>query len=149
MLHFLSTSVFCRFFLKTTKKRSVSRHQRTRNDHSTESAEDYVEAIAEIIGEQGQCRVEDLRKHFSVSHVTVSRLLQRLHREGLVIKEAYRPVTLTPQGARLATASRKRHQIVFDFLVKLDVSRATAEIDSEGIEHHVSRETLEAMKRFG
>ena len=130
------------------KKKTAARHLRTRNDHSTESAEDYVEAIAEIVSEQGRCRVEDLRKHFSVSHVTVSRILQRLQREGLVNKEAYRPVTLTPRGQRLATTSHRRHQIVLNFLIKLGVPRATAEIDAEGIEHHVSKETLAAMKRF-
>ena len=134
--------------LKSTNNKTAAGHLRTRNDHATELAEDYVEAIAEIVEEQGCCRVEDLRKHFSVSHVTVSRILQRLNREGLVDKQAYQPVTLTRQGRRLANASRKRHQIVLDFLIKLGVSPATAEIDAEGIEHHVSKETLAAMKRF-
>jgi len=135
--------------LTPTKKKTAARHLRTRNDHSTESAEDYVEAIAEIVEEKGSCRVEDLRKHFSVSHVTVSRILQRLQREGLVEKEAYRPVSLTTLGQRLATSSRKRHQIVLQFLIELGVSPKTAEIDAEGIEHHVSKETLAVMKRFG
>ena len=129
-------------------KPPAARHQRTRSDHSTESAEDYVEAIAEIIAQQNTCRVEDLRKHFSVSHVTVSRILQRLQREGLVKKEAYRPVTLTPKGQRLAKTSRERHEIVLQFLIKLGVSPRTAEIDAEGIEHHVSKETLALMKKF-
>jgi DtxR family manganese transport transcriptional regulator len=129
-------------------KQPAARHQRTRHDHSTEAAEDYVEAIAEIVAEQGECRVEDLRKHFSVSHVTVSRILQRLLREGLVQKKPYRPVSLTAKGQRLATSSRKRHEIVLQFLIKLGVSTRTAEIDAEGIEHHVSKETLTLMKKF-
>lgn len=123
-------------------------HRRTRTDHATESAEDYVEAIDEIIAERGACRVDDLRKYFSVSHVTVSRILQRLDREGLVKKEAYRPVTLTANGKKLATSSRKRHQTVIAFLIKLGVSQNNAELDAEGIEHHVSNETLRVMKRF-
>jgi DtxR family manganese transport transcriptional regulator len=130
------------------RRPETARHRRTRTDHSTEAAEDYVEAIAEIINAQGKCRVEDLRKHFSVSHVTVSRILQRLDREGLVCKEAYRPVTLTKKGQKLADSSRERHQAVIGFLVKLGVSRKNAEIDAEGIEHHVSRETLDVMRRF-
>jgi DtxR family manganese transport transcriptional regulator len=134
--------------LKTSKKKAAQRHLRTRNDHSTELAEDYVEAIAEIVAERGSCRVEDLRKHFSVSHVTVSRILQRLQREGLVHKEAYQPVTLTSRGQRLACDSHARHQVVLQFLVKLGVPSATAAIDAEGIEHHVSKETLAAMQRF-
>lgn len=125
-----------------------ARHQRTRDDHATESAEDYVEAIDDIINEQGVCRVEDLRKHFSVSHVTVSRILSRLDRDGWVSKEAYRPVTLTAKGKRLAKQSRTRHQTVLEFLMRLGVSRKTAEIDAEGMEHHVSDETLAIMKKF-
>lgn len=134
--------------LNKTNQDDGARHRRTRDDHATESAEDYVEAIDDIINENGSCRVEDLRKHFSVSHVTVSRILSRLDRDGWVKKEAYRPVTLTPKGKRLANKSRERHQIVLDFLMRLGVSRETAEIDAEGIEHHVSAETLEVMKKF-
>ena len=123
-------------------------HQRTRSDHATEAAEDYVEAIDEIISAKGECRVDDLRKHFSVSHVTVSRTLSRLDRDGYVKKEAYRPVTLTKKGKRLAEQSRARHQIVLAFLKVLGVSEAIAELDAEGIEHHVSEETLKIMQRF-
>jgi DtxR family manganese transport transcriptional regulator len=132
----------------TAKKQEGARHRRTRTDHSTELAEDYVEAIDEIIAAQGRCRVEDLRKHFSVTHVTVSRVLQRLDRDGLVRKEAYRPVTLTKKGKKLADSSRKRHHLVIAFLVKLGVTPKNAEIDAEGIEHHVSKETLEVMQQF-
>ena len=132
----------------SSDKQASAAHRRTRNDHASESAEDYVEAIDDILSEQGTCRVEDLRKWFSVSHVTVSRILGRLQREGLVNKEAYRPVTLTRKGKLLADKSRERHQIVLNFLIQLGVSRKVAEIDAEGIEHHVSKETLELMKRF-
>ena len=45
-------------------------HQRTRRDHSTETAEDYVEAVAEIIAERVSCRLVDLAEYFGVSHVT-------------------------------------------------------------------------------
>ena len=45
-------------------------------------------------------------------------------------------------------SSRKRHQLVIAFLIKLGVSQKAAEIDAEGIEHHVSKETLEVMQRF-
>ena len=116
----------------TAKKQEGARHRRTRTDHSTELAEDYVEAIDEIIAAQGRCRVEDLRKHFSVTHVTVSRVLQRLDRDGLVRKEAYRPVTLTKKGKKLAESSRKRHHLVIAFLVKLGVTPKNAEIILRG-----------------
>lgn len=117
-------------------------HRRTRRDHATETAEDYVEAIDDLLREQGSCRVVDLAKRFAVSHVTVTRIVARLQEEGLLLTEPYRPVTLTPKGKRLANKSRKRHEIVFAFLRAIGVDAATAAIDAEGIEHHVSPATL-------
>ena len=121
---------------------------RTRHDHASETAEDYVEAIAEIIDRQEVCRGAALAKHFGVSHVTVTKTVNRLKREGLVAAEPYGPIQLTPQGKRLAKSSRRRHEIVFSFLKSLGVSDAVALADSEGIEHHVSAETLKAFQHF-
>lgn len=125
-----------------------NQHQRTRRDHASETAEDYVEAIAAIQSQRGVCRITDLAKHFVVSHVTVSKILARLEREGLVETIPYSPVNLTASGERLAIASRSRHEIVVAFLLALGVPLETAEIDAEGIEHHVSQETLTRMKQF-
>ena len=123
-------------------------HQRTRDDHASEVAEDYVEAIAETLSSNGVCRSIDLVNHFAVTHATVNNTIARLQRDGLVVTEPYQPIELTAAGKRLATASRKRHEIVRSFLEAMGVSKETAEIDSEGIEHHVSRETLRAMQRI-
>ncbi len=122
-------------------------YQRIRSDHASEVAEDYVEAIADAISERGVCRAMDLVKHFAVTHATVNNTIGRLQRDGLVVTEPYQPIELTAAGKRLATQSRKRHEIVEGFLRRLGVSAATAATDSEGIEHHVSKETLNAMKR--
>ena len=123
-------------------------HRRTRNDHATETAEDYVEAVADIIDAKESCRVGDLAKRFAVSHVTVSRIIQRLQTEGLVNTQPYRPIQLTAKGKRLAIQSKLRHEIVHDFLLSIGVDETTAMIDSEGIEHHVSPKTLRAMQQF-
>ena len=122
--------------------------RRTRRDHASETAEDYVEAIADTISDKGTCRVTDLAKLFGVSHVTVTKTASRLQSEGLVDTEPYGPLRLTEKGVRLARASRQKHEIVLQFLMALGVSRSVAESDSEGIEHHVSDETLRAFKRF-
>ncbi len=87
-------------------------HRRTRRDHSTETAEDYVEAMAEIMERNGTCRVVDLAKHFGVSHVTVTRIVTRLQHEGLLIMEKYRPIEPTTKGCRLPKRSCQRHKIV-------------------------------------
>lgn len=123
-------------------------HRRVRSDHSTELAEDYVEAIADILAKQDCCRAVDLAQQFQVSHVTVNRTIGRLERDGFVKTQPYAPIELTAAGRRLADRSRKRHEIVRGFLLALGVGEATAEIDSEGIEHHVSPETLRAMQKF-
>lgn len=126
----------------------ADRHRRTRRDHSAETAEDYVEAIAQLLAENGSCRVVDLARRFDVSHVTVTKIVARLQDSGLVISAPYKPVELTEAGERLAEKSRQRHEVVYEFLLALGVSKAVAATDSEGIEHHVSPETLKAMKSF-
>lgn len=126
---------------------STARYQKTRRDHASETAEDYVEAIADLIDETGTCRVTTLARRMGVSHVTTSRILGRLALEGLVETSPYRPVTLTTEGRRLARRSRQRHETVLAFLLSLGVPSETAERDAEGIEHHCSTATLRAMQR--
>jgi DtxR family manganese transport transcriptional regulator len=125
-----------------------TRHERTRRDHSMETAEDYVEAVAEIIEEVGACRVIDLARHFAVSHVTVSKTVTRLKTAGYLTSQPYGPIELTRNGKRLATESKKRHQTVLEFLLALGIRPAVAEVDAEGMEHHVSQETLKQFKKF-
>jgi DtxR family manganese transport transcriptional regulator len=127
---------------------TVNRFQRTRQDHSLETAEDYVELIARLIEERGAARGVDLAERLGVSPVTVGKTIKRLVREGFVKAEPYRNVFLTDKGRRLAESSRERHSIVLDFLVALGVPEKSAEADAEGIEHHVSKHTLEAMRRY-
>ena len=123
-------------------------HRRTRTDHATEMVEDYVEAIAEFVNRNGVCRPGDLVEFFQVTHATVNNTVGRLVRDGFVTREPYRPLKLTAKGKRLAARCLERHKIVKAFLLAMGVSEATAVADSEGIEHHVSTETLDAMKRI-
>ena len=129
------------------KARSVPFSQ-TRSRHASETAEDYVEAVLDLIEEKGECRVLDLARFFNVSHVTVSRIVKRLNDQDLLLTQPYKPIELTEKGSKLAKKSKKRHEIVLAFLIKLGVDKVNAEIDSEGIEHHVSSNTLDAMRRF-
>jgi DtxR family manganese transport transcriptional regulator len=141
----------------------TNRFERIRADHSRETAEDYVELVESLIAERGEARVVALAAGFGVSQVTVSKTLQRLQREhrvaagvleqrlqreGYVSFEKYRSIFLTPKGQELASYARNRHDIVYRFLRKLGVVADVAEADAEGIEHHVSSETLAAMEQF-
>lgn len=119
----------------------------TRRKHSRETAEDYVEAIAELTETVGEARAVDLAKRLGVSHVTVIRTVARLQRDGYAATRPYRAIFLTDKGARLAKASRERHELVVEFLRSLSIPEASVQEDAEGIEHHVSSETLQAFKR--
>jgi DtxR family manganese transport transcriptional regulator len=101
--------------------------------------------IAELIAKTGEARLVDLARGLRVTHVTANRTIKRLQRQGLVTTEPYRSIFLTPVGRRLAKESRERHDIVVRFLTALGVPASIAESDAEGIEHHVSRETLAAF----
>ncbi len=127
---------------------TAQRFQRTRDDHANELAEDYVELIDDLIRDNGEARAVDIAQHLGVTHVTVTNSITRLKRDGLVTSERYRSIFLTPAGKRLADKVRKRHQLVLDFLRALGVPKKHAETDAEGIEHHLSPATLDAMKRF-
>lgn len=127
---------------------SAHRFRRTRNDHAKETAEDYVELIAALIEELGEARAVDLAERLGVSHVTVTKTVQRLQREGYLTAKPYRSIFLTELGQDVARQARERHELVLAFLLKLGVPEEVAEIDAEGIEHHVSSETLACIRRF-
>ena len=110
--------------------------------------EDYVELIADLIAEGNEARQVDIAARLGVVQPTVAKMLKRLVKDGLVSQRPYRGVFLTEAGQDLAAQSRRRHETVESFLVALGISPATARVDAEGIEHHVSAETLEAFERF-
>ncbi|TMJ38996.1 MAG: transcriptional regulator MntR [Alphaproteobacteria bacterium] len=99
----------------------VESFRQTRHNRRTELVEDYVELIADLITDRGEARQVDM---------------------------PYRGVFLTEAGLSLAGKSRERHQIVENFLCALGISPETARVDAEGIEHHVSLETLNAFRDF-
>ncbi len=121
---------------------------KTRADHAIENAADYAELIQDLIDETGEARAVDLAIRLGVSHVTVSKTLQRLAREGLVSYRPYRSIFLTDEGRELAHATRERHRLVLGLLSALGVPPEIAEQDAEGMEHHASETTLKAIERF-
>ena len=121
---------------------SAAKFDRIRRAHQSEVAEDYVEMISDLIEETGEARTVDLAARFGVTSPTVNAIVRRLQRENLVDTRPYRSIFLTEAGKALAESSRARHQIVRDFLVIIGVPETIAEEDAEGVEHHVSEETL-------
>ena len=127
---------------------SADKFERIRREHQSEVAEDYVEMIAELIEETGEARAVDLAARFGVTSPTVNATIQRLQREGLVESKPYRSIFLTQVGTQLAMESRDKHRVVRDFLIAIGVNYDVAEQDAEGVEHHVSEETLSKFKEF-
>jgi DtxR family manganese transport transcriptional regulator len=122
--------------------------RRSRRDRAAETAQDYVEAIADLSVSLGEARVVDLARRLGVTHVTVNRTLARLRQAGYVNTKPYRAIFLTGAGRKLAAECKRRHETVVAFLQSLGISEKAAEMDAEGIEHHVSPETLAVFERL-
>jgi DtxR family transcriptional regulator, manganese transport regulator len=122
--------------------------RRTREAHRFEIMEDYAELIDDMIAAQGHAKQTDIANRLGVAQPTVAKMLKRLADEGVVAQQHYKGVVLTEKGRELAASAREKHSVVVAFLLSLGVSEEAALKDAEGIEHHVSAETLDALRKF-
>ena len=128
--------------------KQADHHRQVRQARQTEIMEDYVELIADLIDSTGEARSVDLAERLGVTTPTVARMIGRLKEANWIEARPYRAIFLTDEGRRIAEASRRRHQLVVTFLKSIGVSEEVARADAEGIEHHVSSETLLAFEKF-
>ena len=132
---------------KTTQLVNVEEHvegfRQVREAHRRELIDDYVELISDLIREVGEARQVDMAARLGVSQPTVAKMLKRLASVGLIEMIPWRGVFL-----KLAGETRERHQLVENFLLVLGVSPEIARRDAEGMEHHVSEETLVKFREF-
>ena len=126
----------------------AGRFKKARVAQSSALSEDYVELIADLIEAEGEARVTDIARRLGVSHATANKNINTMKREGLATSKPYRGVFLTEAGAALAARSRNRHRIVVDLLLAVGVPDEVAEQDAEGMEHHVSEQSLRAFEGF-
>ncbi len=126
----------------------AERFTRVREAHKLEAIEDYVELIDDLISVSGEARLVDVANRMGISQPTASKTLARLQRDGYISSEPYRSIFLTTKGKQLADESRARHEVVYQFLLAIGVTKDVAKRDSEGIEHHVSEETLGVFQRL-
>ncbi|MDQ1081341.1 DtxR family manganese transport transcriptional regulator [Pseudoroseomonas cervicalis] len=126
----------------------AARHASARSARASALLHDYVELIDDLLTTGGEARPTDIARRLGVSHATAIKAVARLKREGLAHSKPYRGVFLTEAGRALAAEVRARHRVVVDVLLALGVPPEIAEIDAEGIEHHVSDATLAAFERF-
>ena len=123
-------------------------YRKVRNAHKTENTEDYLELIAELLNLKGEARIVDIAYELGIAQATANKTIQRLQQQGYINREPYRSIFLTVKGQKIASRSKKRHNIVFKFLLNLGLDEKTASADAEGIEHHVSDRTLKKMEKF-
>ena len=121
---------------------------KVRNAHRTENTEDYLELVAELLNSKGEARIVDIAENLGIAQATANKTIQRLHSQGYIKREPYRSIFLTYKGQKIASESKKRHNIVYNFLRNLGLDKNTASEDAEGIEHHVSEKTLKKMDNF-
>jgi Mn-dependent DtxR family transcriptional regulator len=110
------------------------------------AVEDYLEQILDLINTKGYARVADIAQGLKISQASVTNMVQRLDAEGLLKYEKYRGLVLTTAGETLARNITRRHQLLTDFLRMLGVGEEVIYHDVEGMEHHISPQTLHAIE---
>jgi Mn-dependent DtxR family transcriptional regulator len=114
---------------------------------TTVAAEDYLEKIEQLISRKGYARVVDIAAELRISQASVTAMVQRLDAEGFVKYEKYRGMVLTSSGLEVARRIAHRHQLLTDFLRVIGVADEKVIYDDvEGMEHHISPETFQAIE---
>ena len=109
------------------------------------ASQDYLEQIFHLIELKGYARSVDIAANLKVSQASVSAMLKRLGADGLVVYEKYRGVILTPKGSDLAQYIIKRHEVLTRLLRNFGLVEETIYRDVEGMEHHISAQSLRAF----
>src|ERR1700676_3378501 len=110
------------------------------------AVEDYLEQILDLINTKGYARVADIAQGLRISQASVTNMVQRLDAEGLLKYEKYRGLVLTTAGETLARNIMTRHRLLTDFLRTLGITEEEIYHDVEGMEHHISPKTLQAIE---
>ena len=111
----------------------------------SQTAEDYLERIHELIQEKGYARVVDIASSLDVKQASVTSMVQKLDELGYLNYVKYRGLVLTDKGRTVATGIQQRHETLARFFSLLGLDAKTQQRDIEGIEHHLSPATVETL----
>ena len=111
----------------------------------SQSAEDYLERIHELIEQKGYARVVDIASCLKVKQASVTSMVQKLAEAGYLNYEKYRGLILTDQGREVARGIQNRHETLSRFFSLVGLSAESQREDIEGIEHHLSPDTVEIL----
>ncbi len=112
-----------------------------------ESAENYLETILMIKNSKGAVRSIDIVRELEVSKPSVSIAMKNLKENGYIEINSAGEITLLPPGKEIAERMYERHTLISDWLINLGVSPETAVKDACRIEHVISAESFDAMKK--
>ncbi|WP_020616809.1 transcriptional regulator MntR [Paenibacillus daejeonensis] len=112
----------------------------------TPSMEDYLERIYKLIDEKGYARVSDIAEGLEVHPSSVTKMIQKLDKDQYLIYEKYRGLMLTNKGKKIGKRLVDRHQLLEDFLTTIGVQESNIYTDVEGIEHHLSWDSITCIE---
>lgn len=115
---------------------------------TSSAVEDYLERISDLIKTKGYARVVDIAAELKISQASVTTMVQRLDDQGLLKYEKYRGMVLTSAGEEVAARIAHRHELLTNFLTLLGLEKDVVDHDVEGMEHHVSAETFDALEKL-
>ncbi|MCS7458543.1 transcriptional regulator MntR [Paenibacillus doosanensis] len=113
---------------------------------ATPSMEDYLERIYKLIDEKGYARVSDIAEGLEVHPSSVTKMIQKLDKDNYLVYEKYRGLVLTSKGQKMGKRLVDRHQLLEQFLTLIGVSEDTIYKDVEGIEHHLSWDSITCIE---
>jgi Mn-dependent DtxR family transcriptional regulator len=118
------------------------------HEQHTDRMEDYLEVIYELIKKKGYATQTDISESLNVSLSGVSKMLQRLDESKCLKYEKYRGINLTEEGIEVAENIHERHGLLSEFFKMIGVDEYIANVDAEGIEHHIHPQTLRKLREF-
>ncbi|QRG69772.1 transcriptional regulator MntR [Brevibacillus choshinensis] len=112
----------------------------------TPSMEDYLERIYSLIEEKGYARVSDIAEALEVHPSSVTKMVQKLDKDKYLVYEKYRGLVLTTKGKKIGKRLVDRHSLLEEFMRVIGVDEEHIYQDVEGIEHHLSWESITCLE---
>jgi len=110
--------------------------------------EDYLEIISELVGLKGYATTLDISRHMNVSPPSVTKMLQKLDKDGYLEYEKYHGINLTSKGNQVAEAIRQKHSTLLEIFEILGIKKDIANQDAEGMEHYLNPKTIKRLRKF-
>lgn len=133
---------------KSKRLESIKKVHDKKGTKFTSRMEDYLEVISELVELKGYATPLDISNYMNVSPPSVTKMLRRLDDENYIEYTKYRGLNLNPKGKRLAEEIRQKHSDLLEFFEMIGVDSVTANVDVEGMEHHLNPKTMKQLRKF-